>query len=258
MNQIHPTAIIEDGAQLGDNNTIGPYCTIGSQVRMGNNNRINSHVAIEGATEIGDGNEFFQFSTIGFAPQDMKYHGEQTRLTIGDNNTFREYVSVHRGTVKGGGLTTIGSSNLLMGYVHVAHDCILGNHTILANYTGLSGHVQIDDFVTLGGQNGVIQFVRIGAYSYFGAGTMIDRHIPPYTTGYGNRIAIKGVNIVGLRRKGFENETINKIREAHRIFFRLELPQEEALKQIDEKFPGVTAVEMFTQFIRSVEGGVKR
>lgn len=258
MNKIHPTAIIEKGAELGENVEVGPYCTIGAQVTLGDDCILRSHVVLEGKTTIGKNNTFFQFATIGSDPQDLKYDQENSLLTIGENNTFREGVSVHKGTEAGNGKTLIGHHNLFMGYVHIAHDCQIGNHNILPNYTGLSGHVTLDDHVTLGGQNGVTQFVRIGAYSYFGAGTLIDKHIAPYTTGYGNRVQVRGVNIVGLKRHGYTREAIQNILDVHRLFFRSDLNEKDALRTIEEQYGHLIEIQLFVNFIQSVEGGVRK
>lgn len=256
MPRIHPTALVDKDAQLGQDVEIGPFCVVGSQVALGDRCVLRGNVTIEGPTQIGPDNVFYPFTYIGSAPQDLKYQNEPTQLTIGANNQFRECVSVHRGTVQGGGKTTIGDHNLLMGYVHVAHDCVLGNHNVLANYTGLSGHVVLEDYITLGGQNGVTQFVHIGSYAYTGAGSLIDKHVVPYTTGYGNRFEIKGINIVGLKRRGFDRKVINQIMEAHRILFRQDLKTEEALKQIETAFGDVPEVLALATFIQNVEGAI--
>ena len=256
MQRIHPTALVDERAQIGNDVEIGPFSVVGPDVIIGDRCILKSHVTLEGPTTMGSNNVFYPYSYIGSAPQDLKYDGEPTTLTIGSNNQFRECVSVHRGTVQGGGKTIIGDHNLLMGYVHVAHDCVLGNHNVLANYTGLSGHVVMEDFITLGGQNGVTQFVHIGSYAYTGAGSLIDKHVVPYTTGYGNRFEVKGINIVGLRRKGFERKVINQILEAHRILFRQDLRTEDALKQIESAFGDVPAVQALVAFIQNVEGAI--
>ena len=253
MNNIHPTAIIDEGAELGNDLSIGPYCRVGAEVKLGDGCHLKSHVVLDGPSIIGSENIFFPFSFIGGEPQDLKYNQEKTQLIVGSKNTFREGVSVHRGTAGGGGETVIGDGNLLMGYVHVAHDCRIGNLNILANYTGLSGHVTLDDHVTLGGQNGVAQFLKIGSYVYTGAGSLIDRNVPPYSTGYGNRFEVKGVNIVGLKRQKFSREIIAEILETHRIYYRSELKNDEALRVIEETFGETDAVRTFLDFIYSVE-----
>jgi UDP-N-acetylglucosamine acyltransferase len=257
MKKIHQTAIIEDGAKIGEDVEIGPYCVIGSGVTIGDGCLLKSHVILDGQTKIGTENVFHPSAYIGGEPQDLKYNHENTLVTIGSKNTFREGVSVHRGTIGGGGKTVIGNSNLLMGYVHVAHDCHIGNHNILANYTGLSGHVTLDNYVTLGGQNGVAQFLSVGSYVYTGAASLIDRNIPPYSTGYGNRFEVKGVNIVGLKRQNFSRESIGEILEAHRIFYRSELKNDEALRIIEETFGESTAIRAFLDFIYNVDGNSK-
>ncbi|MBG56452.1 MAG: UDP-N-acetylglucosamine O-acyltransferase [Deltaproteobacteria bacterium] len=253
MNNIHPTAIIDEKAELGNHLSIGPYCLIGAEVELGDGCQLKSHVVVDGPCRIGSENIFFPFSIIGGDPQDLKFNQEKTQLIVGSNNTFREGVSVHRGTIGGGGKTLIGNSNLLMGYVHVAHDCRIGNNNILANYTGLSGHVTLDDYVTLGGQNGVAQFLNIGSFVYTGAGSLIDRNVPPYSTGYGNRFEVKGVNIVGLKRQKFSREQIAEILETHRIYYRSELKNDEALRVIEETFGESDAVRTFIDFIYSME-----
>ncbi len=258
MSKIHPTAIIEQGAEIGDHVEIGPYCIVGSQVTLASDCILRSHVVIEGKTTIGKQNVFFQFASIGSDPQDLKFHEEDSFLTIGNNNTFREGVSIHKGTEVGRGKTTIGDHNLVMGYVHIAHDCQIGNDNVLANYTGLAGHIILDDHVQIGGFTGITQFVRIGSYSYIGAGTTIDKHIAPYTTGYGNRIQVKGVNIVGLKRQGFSREAINNILDVHRLFFRSEMNEKDAMRSIKEQYGHLKEIQIFTDFVSSVEGGVRK
>jgi len=251
MTRIHPTAIIEDGATIGDDVEIGPYCIVHSGVTLGDHCHLKSHVVLDGKTTVGKHNVFFPYAYVGAEPQDLKYHQEETTVVIGDNNTIRESVSIHRGTQVGGGKTSIGSDNLIMGYVHIGHDCHIGNNNILSNYTGLSGHVVLEDQITLGGQNGVTQFTRIGSYAYTGAGSLIDKNVPPYTTGYGNRFEVKGINIVGLKRKGFSRESINSILEAHRIFFRMDLKEQEALRVITEGYGDLPEIKLFLDFIQN-------
>jgi UDP-N-acetylglucosamine acyltransferase len=253
---IHPSSIIDSNASIGNNVEIGPFCTVGPGVKLGDGCKLISHVVLEGDTHIGNDNVFYPFSIIGTEPQDLKYHQEKTGLIIGQGNVFRESVSVHRGTVTGLGETRIGDDNLFMGYVHVAHDCVIGNRNTLANYVGLSGHVTIDDFVTLGGQVGVVQFLRIGSYAYIGGASVIDKNIPPYSTGYGNRIEIKGVNIVGLKRSGHSREVISAISDAHRIYFRSELSEVEALRRIEAEMGDIEEIQQFTNFLQAVGGKV--
>jgi len=258
MSKIHPTAIIEDGAALGNDVVVDAYSHVGPQVKLGDGCTLRSHVVLAGNTTVGQQNVFHPFAYIGGEPQYLKYRGEDTQVIVGDHNTFREGVSVHRGTQGGGGRTTIGSHNLLMGYVHVAHDCHIGNHNVLANYTGLSGHVTIDDCVTLGGQNGVAQFLRIGSYVFTGGASLIDGHVAPYVTGYGNRFEVKGVNIVGLKRHDFSQEAIRNILESHRIYFRVDLKADEAVRIIEETFGEAPEVRRFLDFVSETKGSVKR
>ncbi len=256
MNTIHPTAIVDSKAELGTNISIGPYCTVGPDVTLGDNCTLVSHVVLEGNTTIGEDNRFHPFSIVGSDPGDLKYQQEDTTLVIGNNNTFRESASVHRGTVTGGGETRGGDNNLFMGYVHIAHDCILGNNNVLATYVGLSGHVTIDNNAILGGQTGVVQFLRIGSFAYIDGASVIDKNIPPYATGYGNRIAIKGVNIVGLKRAGYSREVISAIAEAHKIYFKSGLSEAEALPRIEAELGDVDEVQGFLGFLTDVGGKV--
>lgn len=208
-NQIHETALVHPEAKLGDNIEVGPYSVVGPNVELGNHCKVHSHVVIEGHTSIGDYNEFFQFSSIGAAPQDTSYKGEPTKVVIGDRNIFREYVSVHRGTLKENQVTTVGSNNLLMAYVHLGHDVTLGSHCVFANSTNLAGHVKVGDRVVIGGGTNISQFVSLGRGAYIGGATAIDRDIPIFCTAYGNRVRLKGINIIGLRRQGYDKPSIS-------------------------------------------------
>ncbi|HMB92798.1 MAG TPA: acyl-ACP--UDP-N-acetylglucosamine O-acyltransferase [Rhodothermales bacterium] len=257
MNKIHPSSLVHSAAVLGDDIEIGPFCTVGPEVQLGDGCRLISHVVIDGPeTVIGKNNTFYPFCVVGSDPQDQKYHQERTRLVVGESNIFREWVSVNRGTEGGGGETRIGDENQFMAYVHVAHDCVLGNHNTLASYVGLSGHVVIDDYVTLGGRVGVVQFLRIGSYAYIGGGSVVDKNVPPYTIGYGNRLEIKGANIVGLKRSGFSREAIHAIADTHQLYFRSDLSEAEALRRIEEKSGEFDEVRIFTEFLEAVGGKV--
>lgn len=254
MNDIHPSSIVADNAVIGDNVEIGPYCRVGAGVKLGDGCRLISHVVIDGPdTVVGSSNTFYPFSIIGADPQVIDPGQHQTRTVIGDRNTFRESVSVHRSAVEGGE-TRIGNDNLLMTYVHVAHDCSLGSNNVLASYVGLSGHVGVGDHVTLGGRSGVVQRCRVGSYSYIGGASVIDKDVPPYFAGYGVRSTVKRVNIVGLKRQGFRREAIRAIVDAHQIYFRSDLRKVEALQQIRETLGDVEEVQLFLAFFDAVDG----
>lgn len=214
---IHPTAIVEEGATLGNNVIIGPYCIVGANVIIGDETTLQSHVVIQGKTTIGKGNEFFPFASIGQVPQDLKYDGEETELIIGDNNVIRESVTMHIGTEGGGAKTVLGNNNLFMGLVHMGHDSIVGDNCVLAQGATLAGHVEVEDHVVIGGMSAVHQFVRIGAHSMVGGMTPIIRDVLPYTTAAGGRGEISSLNLVGLRRRGFERSAIKTLREAFKV-----------------------------------------
>jgi len=257
--RIHSTAIVHPEAKIDPSCEIGPYCTVGAQVRMGPSNRLISHVVIDGNTEIGEGNVFFPFGVIGGVPQDLKYRGENTRLVIGNRNTFRESVTLNLGTVQGGGETRIGDSNLLMAVVHIGHDSRLGNHIILANNCAVAGHVTIDDYANIGGMSAITQFNRVGAHCYAGAQSMIDRDVPPFSLIVGARpCLVKGVNIVGLRRKGFSAETISKLNEAMKLWMRQDIEKVQCLHEIEAQCGDVAEVAQLVAFIRGSQNGVLR
>ena len=216
---IHPTAIIEAGAKIAKDVIIGPYCTIGAYVKIGAGTRLVSHVVVTGHTTIGKNNVIYPFASLGQPSPDRKYKGEEATLTIGDNNDIREGVTMHIGTAADKGTTKVGSNNLFMAGSHIAHDCIVGNNIIIANYTQLAGHVEIADNVTIGGLSGVHQHVRVGSHSIIGGHTAVDYDVPPYASVSGRRAMLKGLNLVGLRRRGFEKTTIRELDAAYDFLF---------------------------------------
>jgi len=259
MSLIHPTAIVHPGAQIDSSVEIGPWCIVGPKVKMGKGNRLISHVVIDGRTTIGEGNTFFPFAAIGMIPQDLKYKGEDTELIIGNNNSIRESVTLNLGTVQGGGKTAIGDHNLLMAYTHLGHDCIIGSHCIIANSGGLAGHCIIEDYVTMGGMCGVAPFVRIGAHAYIAGFSGVEKDIPPFAIAIGQRpCAIKGTNIVGLRRRGIPAETISVINESIKLWVRGDVEKERCLLEIESQYGDVPEVARFVSFIRSSQYGTAR
>jgi UDP-N-acetylglucosamine acyltransferase len=255
---IHSTAIIHPGARLADNVTIGPYCVVGEHVVIGPGTVVAGHVVIEGWTEIGCDNQVFQFSSIGAAPQDLKYSGQKTHLKIGDRNRIREFTSLNRGTSEGGGLTSIGDDNLFMSYSHVAHDCIIHDHVVLANGATLAGHVEIESAVILGGLSAVHQFSRIGCHAMISGGSMVSQDIPPYTVAQGDRAKTVGLNLIGLKRRGFPEETVRGIKKAYRLIFRSGMRLEEALQKISEEMQMTPELDHFITFIRASQRGIAR
>ena len=230
---IHPTAIVSPESEINPDVFIGPYCRIGERVRAGAGCRLESHVVIEGPSAIGENNRFFPFATIGLPPQDLKYRGEETFLTIGSNNVFREYANVHRGTHGGGGHTKIGDHNFFMVMAHVAHDCIIGNHVIMANAATLAGHVVIEDHATIGAYSGVHQFCRIGKYSYVGGYSVVTKDVLPYSKTVSERNTHAfGVNTIGLERKGFTAHQIRNIQQAFRLLLQSRLNTTQAVEAI--------------------------
>ncbi|MBG59589.1 MAG: acyl-[acyl-carrier-protein]--UDP-N-acetylglucosamine O-acyltransferase [Halobacteriovoraceae bacterium] len=215
--EIHPTAIVEEGAKFGDNVKIGPYCIIGSNVSIGDGTKLKSHVVLEGHTIIGKNNDIHQFCSIGVPPQDKGYKGEPTETIIGDNNLFRENVTIHRATTKQNHKTVVGSNGYFMAGVHIAHDCVVGDNVTMANNTLLAGHVHIGDFVQMGGACGITPFVNIGRGAFIGAASAIDRDIPHFCAALGNRIRLKGVNIIGMKRRGYSKDHISEVVEFYRI-----------------------------------------
>jgi len=247
---IHPTAIIDESATVAAGVEIGPYSIIGADVKIGSGTRVESHVVIKGPTTIGENNHFFQFSSIGEDPQDLKYHGEPTLLEIGDNNTFRECCTVNRGTVGGGGVTRIGDHNLIMAYVHIAHDCIINNHVILVNNASLAGHVVVHDHVILGGFTLVSQFITIGSYAFSPMGSAINKNIPPYILVSGNLARPVSLNLVGLKRKGFDGESRKAIKQAFKKMFHSHDSLPEVIKEVAELSKQHPELAIFYDFIK--------
>jgi UDP-N-acetylglucosamine acyltransferase len=253
--EIHPTAIVHPNARIGAGTVIGPYATVGERVVIGRNCRIGASCVIDGVTEIGDDNQIFPMSSIGLVPQDLKFGGEPTRVVIGHRNVIREFVTIHRGTAGGGGLTSIGNHNLLMAYTHIAHDCHVGNDTIFGNAATLAGHVLVEDFANVGAFSGVHQFCRVGKYAFIGGYSVVTKDALPYVKSVGNRARVYGINTIGLMRRGFSQDTIAKLRRAYRIL--LHANTSRAIPQI-ERDPALQSPEIayLVDFIRSSKRGV--
>lgn len=252
---IHPSAVIDPSASIADGVSIGPFCVIGADVEIASGTVVSSHVVINGPTVIGKDNRIFQFASIGEQPQDLKYDGEPTKLIIGDRNTIRECVTMHRGTVDDSGVTTIGNDNLFMAYCHVAHDCIVGNHTVFANSATLAGHVEVGDHAILGGFTAVHQFTRIGAHSLTGFSSAIDRDVLPFFTVVGNRARAYGINKIGLKRRGFSTETIRALQDTFKILVKSGGALKDAIAQVTELAKDHAEVQQLLDFIEKSERG---
>ena len=255
---IHSTAIVSDKASIATDVEIGPYSVIGDDVEIGSGTHIGSHVVINGPTKIGKDNRIYQFASLGDDPQDKKYAGEPTRLIIGDRNTIREFCTFSRGTTQDKGDTVMGDDNWIMAYVHVAHDCIIGSNTIMANNTTLAGHVHVGDWVICGGFSGAHQFCKIGAHAFLGMYAGINRDVPAYTTVSGQPAVVRGINSEGLKRRGFTPEQIRNIRNAYRITFRQNKRKEEAIEEIAELAKTQPELDLFLESLRSSERGLTR
>jgi UDP-N-acetylglucosamine acyltransferase len=258
MAQVHPTAVVHPGARLHETVEVGPYSIIGEKVTIGAGTRVGPHVVIEGRTTIGERNRIFQFASVGGAPQDLKYAGEDTQLIIGDGNTIRESVTLNIGTVGGGGVTRVGNNNLFMAYSHVAHDCAVGNGCIVANSVALAGHVQLEDSVILGGLSAVHQFTRLGKHAFIAGGSMVVMDVPPYCTAQGDRAELAGLNVVGLQRHGFSEEQIGRIKEAYKILFRSKLQLAEAVARLQAEMGGQSEIDYLVDFVNQSKRGLTR
>lgn len=256
--EIDSTAIVDKKASIAEDVFIGPFCIIGGGVAIGKGTRIMSHVVIEGKTEIGEECLIYPFASIGLPPQDVKYRNEETGVRIGNKNTIREYATIHRASVGGSGTTVIGDNNFLMAYVHIAHDCNIGSHVIMANTAALAGHVVVEDYAYIGGLVGVHQFTRIGAYSMVGAFSAIGQDIPPYTMASGTRAKLFGLNTVGLKRHGFSDVTINELKKAYKILFREKRTLKDAIKKVQEDLPFTDEIRHLIEFIEKNKRGICR
>ncbi|MDR0439388.1 MAG: acyl-ACP--UDP-N-acetylglucosamine O-acyltransferase [Candidatus Accumulibacter sp.] len=255
---IHPTAIIHPGAKLGAGVSVGPYSIIGEHVVIGDNTRIGPHVVVTGMTRIGCDNRIYQFCSIGDAPQDKKYGGEPTELVIGDRNTIREYCQFNVGTVQDAGVTRIGSDNWIMAYVHIAHDCRVGDQTIFANNSQLAGHVHVDDWAILGGYTGVHQFCRVGAHTMTAVGTVVLQDIPPYVMAAGNTATPYGINVEGLKRRGFSAEALTALKRAYRALYRSGLTLDEARAKLQEEAKAHQEIQPILDFLAVSKRGIIR
>ncbi len=256
---IHPTAIIDSKAEISEGVEIGPYSVIEKNVLIGEGTKIGPHVVIREGTYIGKQCQISQFASIGEAPQSVGYKGEKTFLQIGDHNIIREFVTLHRGTIKGGGKTVIGNENFLMAYSHVAHDCQIGNQVVMANGATLAGHILIEDFAIIGGLSAIHQFCRVGTYAIIGGITGVLMDIPPYTKAQGDRAKLFGLNTIGLKRANFSEETLKALKKAYRIIFRSSLTLEKAMKRVvEDEISQTPEVQHFLQFIQCSKRGITR
>lgn len=257
--RIHPTAQVDPGAVVGEDSTVGAFAVIGAEVVLGAGSVVHPHAVIEGPTRLGDGNRVFPFACLGMEPQDLKHRGERTTLRIGHRNTFREGVTVHRGTTGGGGETVVGSDNLLMATTHVAHDCHVGDRIVFANAATLAGHVTVEDDATVGAFTGVHQFCRIGRHAYIGGYSVITQDAPPFIITVGNRdTATHGINVIGLRRKQFSAGSLQALRGAYKLLFRAHLGLEEALTRVRAEYAAEPEVQVLADFMATSTRGVIR
>jgi UDP-N-acetylglucosamine acyltransferase len=256
--QVHPSAIVERGAELADGVTVGPFSVVGPKVAIGENTWIGSHVVLDGRLRIGRNNRIAHFCSIGGPPQDKKYRGEDTAVEIGDGNTIREYTTVNRGTAQDAGVTRVGDDNWIMAYVHFAHDVQIGSHTIFANGGQLAGHVSVGDWVIFGAFTLVHQFVHIGAHAFTGMGTYVAQDLPPFVTAAGNMARPFGINSEGLRRRGFSAEDIQALKRAYRTLYRSGLPLEEARRQLAAQVAGCAHVREILEFLAKSTRGIIR
>jgi UDP-N-acetylglucosamine acyltransferase len=258
MSAIHPTAVVSSDATLADDVVVGPYSVIGAGVSISRGTRVGPHVVIEGETRIGEDNRIFQFASVGADPQDKKYRGEPSRLVIGDRNVIRECVTLHRGTVQDHGVTTVGNDNLLMAYVHVAHDCVIGNNCVLANNATLAGHVRLDDWAIMGGLSAVHQFGKVGAHAFIANNAAVTRDVPPYVMAVGQPADAHSINAEGLKRRGFTPEQVRNIRSAFRVLYRSGLKLAEATAELERLAIEQPEIRLLAEFLPQATRGIVR
>jgi UDP-N-acetylglucosamine acyltransferase len=255
---IHSTAIIHPRAEIAPGVKIGPYSLIGENVQIAKDTVLESHVVVEGWTQIGERCHLFPFVSVGAAPQAVRYRGEPTRLSVGQDNIIREFVTINRGTVEGEGETVLGNGNFIMAYSHIAHDCRIGNRVILANASTLAGHIHVEDFAIVGGLVAIHQFVRVGCYSIIGGASAVPQDVPPYMVAAGNRARLYGLNNVGLKRHNFPEPTLAALKQAYRILFRSHLPLHKALGRVEEEIPELSEIRHLIDFLKKSKRGVCR
>jgi UDP-N-acetylglucosamine acyltransferase len=256
-NRVHPTAVVDPAAQLDDGVVVDAYAIVGGRVRIGRSTHVGAHAVVGGNTTIGTDNRIFHHASVGAEPQDLKYHGEDSELIIGNRNTIREFATLHTGTEGGGMITRIGDDNLLMNYSHVPHDCSIGSHVIVANAAQIGGHVIIEDYAIIGALVGIHQFSRIGESAILGAGSMVSQDVPPFCNATGDRAQLYGLNLLGLKRRGFGPDAVNALKRAYRIVFQSQLKLAEAVERARAELSGAE-VERFLAFITASERGVCR
>jgi UDP-N-acetylglucosamine acyltransferase len=249
VSNIDPRAIVSPKAELAADVTVGAYSVIGDDVKIGAGTWIGPHAVINGPSTLGAGNRIFQFASIGDAPQDLKYKGEPTRLEIGDRNVFREFTTMNRGTVTGGGITVIGSDNLFMAYTHVAHDCHVGNKCVMANYATLGGHVHLGDWVIMGGYSGIHQFTKVGPHAFLGNNAAVTRDVPPYVMAVGSPAVPHSINSEGLKRRGFSEAQIRNLKNAYRVLYRSDLKLADAVAELKSRVETQPELKIFVDFI---------
>lgn len=255
---IHPTAVISSQADIAEDVSIGPYSVIGDHVTIGKGTRIKSHVVIDPFVEIGANSTIFQYASIGAEPQDLKYKNEESWVKIGDNCLIREFVTIHRGTALGGGLTQLGANCVLLAYTHIAHDCQLGHDVIMSNSATLGGHITIGNHANIGGLVAIHQFVRIGDHAFISGKSAVVKDVPPYVLAAGDRAELHGLNQVGLKRHGFPASTVSQLKKAYRIFFRIGLTLNEAIERVSAEVEPIEEVKSFIEFIKSSQRGITR